>query len=224
MVGRYRQFRGAYRLQQPGQFMRLVAEFPANLGHSGRQAFRFEWRDQIPQPRPQIGGAELLIIGQGRKIAEESMKTAQPVRLNCRHTFACAAPLGRDLVIEKGKACIGEPQQPQTQEAGDLDGAMRILDARQRRGLARHHPPREMLEARERQVAEHEPVRPQLLQDADFLDLGFRLVGPLPDGTAPSHSRRLIPPSSIGASKRGSHISRSGPATAAMVLNRACSW
>jgi uncharacterized protein DUF4158 len=58
------------------QFMRFVAEFPANLGHSGRQAFRFEWRDQIPQPRPQIGGVEPLIIDQGRKIAEESMKTA----------------------------------------------------------------------------------------------------------------------------------------------------
>ena len=31
MVGRYRQFRGAYRLQQPGQFLRFVAEFSANL-------------------------------------------------------------------------------------------------------------------------------------------------------------------------------------------------
>ena len=173
MVGRYRQFRRAYRLQQPGQFLRFVPEFPANLGHSGRQAFRFEWRDQIPQPRPQIGGAEPLVIGQGRKIAEESMKTAQPARLDCRHALSGAAPLGRDLVIEEGEARIGELQQSQTQEAGDLDRAMRVLDARQRRGLARHHPPREMLEARERQIGQHKPVRTQLLQEADFLDLRF---------------------------------------------------
>jgi hypothetical protein len=35
---------------------------------------------------------------------------------------------------------------------------MWILDARERRGFARHHPPRKMLEARERQVGEREPV------------------------------------------------------------------
>jgi hypothetical protein len=86
--------------------------------------------EELVQPRLRetapIGAVFIAdgILGQGRKIAEESMKTAQPVRLNCRHTFAGAAPLGRDLVIEKGKARICEPQQPQTQEAGDLDGAM----------------------------------------------------------------------------------------------------
>jgi hypothetical protein len=82
--------------------------------------------------------------------------------------------VGGNLLIEKGKARIGELQQPQAQEAGDLDRTMRVLDARQRRGLARHHPPREMLEACKRQVGEIEPVRPQLLQEADFLDLRFR--------------------------------------------------
>jgi hypothetical protein len=30
-----------------------------------------------------------------------------------------------------------------------------------------------MRQARERQVAEHEPARTQPLQEADFLDLGF---------------------------------------------------
>jgi hypothetical protein len=42
-----------------------------------------------------------------------------------------------------------------------------------RRGLAEHHPPRKMRQAREQQVAEHEPARTQPLQEADFLDLGF---------------------------------------------------
>jgi hypothetical protein len=45
MVGRHRQFRRAHRLQQPGQFLRFAPKLPANLGHSGRQPFRFEWRD-----------------------------------------------------------------------------------------------------------------------------------------------------------------------------------
>jgi hypothetical protein len=53
-------------------------------------------------------------------ITEESMKTAQPARLDCRHTLSGTAPLGRDLVIEEGEARIGKLQQPQTQEAGDL--------------------------------------------------------------------------------------------------------
>jgi hypothetical protein len=42
-----------------------------------------------------------------------------------------------------------------------------------RASAAGHHPPREMRQARERQVAEHEPARTQPLQEADFLDLGF---------------------------------------------------
>jgi hypothetical protein len=82
------------------------------------------------QPRPQIAGAERLVIGQAREIAEEPMKTAQPARLDRRHALPGTAPLGRDLVIEKGEARIGELQQPQTQEAGGLDRAMRVLDAR----------------------------------------------------------------------------------------------
>jgi hypothetical protein len=108
MVGWHRQFRRAHRLQQPGQFLSFAPKLPANLGHSGRQPFRLEWRNQIPQSRPQIGGSEALVIAQGREITEESMKTAQPARLDCRHTLAGTAPLGRDLVIEEGEARIGE--------------------------------------------------------------------------------------------------------------------
>ena len=112
-----------------------MPELPTNLGHSGRLAFRFERRNQVPQPRPQIAGAERLVIGQAREIAEEPMETTQPARLDCSRALAGAAPLGRDLMIEKGEARIAELQQPQTQEAGDLDCAVRILDTRQRRSL-----------------------------------------------------------------------------------------
>jgi hypothetical protein len=82
-------------------------------------------------------------------------------------------------MIEKGEARIAELQQPQTQEAGDLDRAVRILDTRQRRSLARHHPPREMLEAHKRQVGEREPIGAQLLQKADLLDLLLKVRRPL---------------------------------------------
>ena len=50
---------------------------------------------------------------------------------------------------------------------------MWILDARECRGFARHHPPRKVLEARERQVGERELVGAQFLQKADLFDLGF---------------------------------------------------
>lgn len=101
------------------------------------------------------------------------MKTAQPACLDRRDALASAAPLSRDLVIEEGEARIGELQQPQAQEAGDLDRAVRILDTRQSRGLARHHPPREMFEPHERQVGEHKPIGAQFFQEADLLDLGL---------------------------------------------------
>ena len=52
------------------------------------------------------------------------MKTAQPACLDRRDALASAAPLSRDLVIEEGEARIGELQQPQAQEAGDLDRAV----------------------------------------------------------------------------------------------------
>src|SRR5437763_1280062 len=74
-----------------------------------------------------VAGAERLVIGQAREIAEEPMETTQPARLDCSRALAGAAPLGRDLMIEKGEARIAELQQPQTQEAGDLDCAVRIL-------------------------------------------------------------------------------------------------
>lgn len=86
--------------------MRFVSELPANLGHAGRPAFRFERCDQIPPPRPQIAGVERLVIGQDREIAQELLKAAQPARLDCRQALAGTTPLGRDLVIEQGEACI----------------------------------------------------------------------------------------------------------------------
>ena len=144
--------RGARRLQQSGQFLRLVPELPANLRHASRCAFRFERRDQIPQPRSQTGGVEPFVVSQGRKIAEEPMETAQPARLDRRDALACGAPLTRDLVIEKGEARIGQLQQPQVQETGNLDRAVRVLDARQGGRFARQHLPRKMLEACERQA------------------------------------------------------------------------
>jgi hypothetical protein len=81
-------------------------------------------------------------------------------------------------VIEQGEARIGELQQPQTQKAGDLDRAVRVLDAHQRRGLARHYPPSKMLETCERQIGEHQPVGTQFLQETDFVDLGFEARRP----------------------------------------------
>ena len=223
MPGRHRQFRRPHRLQQPGQLSGFVPELPANLGDAGRLAFRFERRDQIAQPRAQTSGVERFVLGQDREIAEKAMEAPQPARLGLRHALAGAAPLGSDLMIGKGEARVAELQQPQTQKAGDLNRAMRIiLDARERRSFARSHPPRKMLEARERGGSESAsfPV-PNSFRKPIFSICASRLVGPLPGGTALSHSRRLIPPSSICANSCGSHLSRSDPATAAMVLNSA---
>ena len=61
---------------------------------------------------------------------------------------------------------------------------------------------------------------PNSFRKPTFSIWASRLVGPLPGGTEPSHSRRLIPPSSIGANRRGNHVSRSGPARPTMALNR----
>ena len=137
MPGRHRQFRRPHRLQQPGQLSGFVPELPANLGDAGRLAFRFERRDQIAQPRAQTNGVERFVLGQDREIAEKAMEAPQPARLGLRHALAGAAPLGGDLMIGKGEARVAELQQPQTQKAGDLNRAMRILDARECRSFAR---------------------------------------------------------------------------------------
>jgi hypothetical protein len=176
MLGRHRQLRRPHRHQQPGQLLGFVPELLANLGYSGRTAFRFERRYQIAQPRAQTDGVERFVLSQGREIVEEPMKAPQPARLDLHYALAGAAPVDGDLMIGKG---IAELQQPQMQKAGDLDRAMRILDTRERRGFARRHPPRKMLEARERQVGEHQPVGAQFLQKADLFDLRFEARRPL---------------------------------------------
>ena len=56
---------------------------------------------------------------------------------------------------------------------------MRVLDPRQRRGLARHQPFGEMLQPCERQIGEDEPVRGQFLEETDFLDLLLEAFGAL---------------------------------------------
>ena len=117
MFIRHRQFRRSHRLQQPSQLPGFVPEFPADLGDTGGLAFRFERRDQIAQPRAQTGGVERFVLGQGREIAEEAMEAPQPARLHLSHALAGTAPLGRDLMIDKGEARIAELQQPQTQKS-----------------------------------------------------------------------------------------------------------
>jgi hypothetical protein len=87
-----------------------VPEFLTNGGNPGRSALRCEGRDQIAQPRPQVGGPERLVIGQGRERAKEPLKAAQPACLSFRDALAGAAPPGRDPVIEQGEARIGELQ------------------------------------------------------------------------------------------------------------------
>lgn len=108
------------------------------------------------------------------------MEAPQPARLGLRHALAGAAPLGGDLMIGKDKARVAELQQPQTRKAGDLNRAMRILDARERRScFARRHPSRKMLEAREREVGEREFPGAQFLQKVDLFDLRCEACRPL---------------------------------------------
>jgi hypothetical protein len=61
------------------------------------------------------------------------------------------------------------------------------------------------------------------LRKPTFSICSARPLAALLDGTAASHSRRLIPPSSIGANRRGTQFSRSAGMAAAMLLNRICS-
>jgi hypothetical protein len=82
-------------------------------------------------------------------------------------------------MIEKRQACIRHPQHRQTQEAADLDRPMRVLDPRQCRGFARRHPSGEMLQPREWQIRQDEPVGAQRLEEGDFLDLLLEALGGL---------------------------------------------
>ena len=178
VIARNRQGYCPRQLQEPRQIVGFASELLANGGDLGRLAFRLKGSDQMAQLRPQRGGVERFILGQAREIAEQLAEPAQSARPRFLHPLPGLAPPGRDLVIEQGEARIGELQQPQTQKAGDLDRAVRVLDTRQCRGLARHHPPREMLEACKRQIGEHQPVGTQFLQEADFVDLGFEARRP----------------------------------------------
>lgn len=65
---------------------------------------------------------------------------------------------------------------------------------------------------------ESKTVRPSPLSGWDG---ALRVCG-IKRGT--SHPSRLIPPSSIGASKHGSHASQTAPTGARMLLNRLRFW
>jgi hypothetical protein len=196
------------------------------LRPSSWRALRFEGRDQAAQPRPQFGDLERFVTRQPREIAEQLPESSQSARPRFLGAFPSVAPQRCDPVIEKRKACVRHAQQGEAQEAGDLDRPMRVLDPRQRRGLARHQPFGEMLQPCERQIGEDEPVRSQFLEKTDFLDLLLEAFGALARRHgAPSHSTWPISPPSTGASSRDTQVSRSAAGTAAaMVLNRACSW
>ena len=130
-----------------------------------------------PCSRAQIGAAERLVGGQAGEIAEQLAEAAQPAGPRFLRAFPGITPQGRDLVIEQVQARVGEAQQGAAQEAGELDRALRLLEPPQRRGLARRHPPGEMLQAGERQIGEREPIGPQLLEEGDFLGLLLEAPG-----------------------------------------------
>ena len=162
---------------------------------------------------------ERFIAGKAREIAELPAEPTQSSRPRFLHAFPSLTPLGCDLVIEEREACVRQPQQREAQKAGDLDRAMRILDRRQRCRFPRHHPSREMLQTGERQIRQDQPVGAQFLEEADLSICSARPLAALLDGTAPSHSHRLM----IGARRRDTQISRPAGKAPAISLNRACS-
>jgi hypothetical protein len=48
----------------------LASKFLTNGGNLGRLSLRFKGSDQAAQPRAQLGGAERIVIGEVRELAE----------------------------------------------------------------------------------------------------------------------------------------------------------
>ena len=209
MVGRDRERRLPRQFQEPRQLLGLASEFLANGGDLAPLPFRFEGSDQPLEPRAQLGGAERLVIGEPGKIAEQPAQPAQSDRLRFLHPFPRGAPLGRDLVIEKREAPVHQPQQREAQKTGHLDRAMRILDPRQRCRFSRIVRRAKYSRPASGKSGRISRSEPNSLRNSTFSICSERPLAVLLDGTAPSHSRRLTPPSSIGANRRGTHASHS---------------